>query len=266
MIKRITTAVIGIVYLIIAVHYGGWFFNLSVMAAALLALYEFYNAFQSKGVNVIKIGYLFALFIFSITIYNLTHLAIICIVLFLIVYYMIFTFSKNHDIIDIFVSFTGIFYPVLPFITLIKLRCSPESESIVYMWLIFILTWSTDTFAFFSGKALGKRKLCPDISPNKTVEGSIGGIIGAVVMGILTGIITNNLFDYNIVWYNYLIIGFLCGIFGQTGDLIASKIKRYCGIKDYGTIFPGHGGILDRFDSIIVSSTLVYFYLVVFVF
>ena len=128
------------------------------------------------------------------------------------------------------------------------------------MWLIFFGSWLCDTAAFYSGKFFGKHKLCPEVSPKKTVEGSIGGMIGATVFSGIYGIIISR-YTNVIPTYHYFLIGALCGIVGQLGDLVASSIKRYAGIKDYSNLIPGHGGILDRFDSIIFSSAAIFYYL-----
>ena len=128
-----------------------------------------------------------------------------------------------------------------------------------FVWLPF-LAWVSDTFAYFSGRAFGKRKLCPKLSPHKTIAGSVGGFLGAVVLAGLYGYFLYTYTPYNerVIWA-CLTIGFACGIFSQLGDLLASGIKRDRGIKDYGKLIPGHGGIMDRFDSVIFITPIVYF-------
>jgi phosphatidate cytidylyltransferase len=106
---------------------------------------------------------------------------------------------------------------------------------------------------------MGKVKLCPKVSPKKTVEGALGGIVGSVALSTLSGIIFNNLgVDIKII--HFVVSGFLCGIASELGDLAASYIKRYTGIKDFGNLIPGHGGILDRFDSILFTAPVIYYY------
>ena len=128
-----------------------------------------------------------------------------------------------------------------------------------YMMLIFLCAWSSDTFAYFTGKFLGKHKLIPNVSPNKTVEGAIGGIIGAVVICSAYLYVLNITIGIKSPW---LLIGVLVGItgglFGQIGDLVASSIKRDTGVKDFGNIFPGHGGVMDRFDSVMFISPVIF--------
>jgi phosphatidate cytidylyltransferase len=121
---------------------------------------------------------------------------------------------------------------------------------------VFILIWSSDTFAYLAGRAFGKRKLAPNISPGKTVEGAIGGLIGTMLIG---WILFETFGDYRLL--DYLIISAIVFVFGTLGDLLVSRLKRTIGIKDSGSLLPGHGGFLDRFDSILIAGPMVYLYI-----
>ena len=138
------------------------------------------------------------------------------------------------------------------------------------MLLVFISAWSCDTFAYFSGYFLGRHKLIPHVSPKKTIEGSIGGVLGAVAcctvyLFILSKLTASSVSEFSSIAYTfnksfliwYMGAGLLGGIFSQFGDLAASAIKRDEGIKDFGWIFPGHGGFLDRFDSILYVAPII---------
>ena len=128
-----------------------------------------------------------------------------------------------------------------------------------YMLLIFISAWSTDTFAYFTGKLIGKHKLIPHVSPNKTVEGSIGGIVGTMLVCVIYLMITNLITSTSIMWLPAgMIAGVVGGVTSQLGDLVMSAIKRDTGVKDFGKIFPGHGGFLDRFDSVIFVAPFMF--------
>lgn len=136
-----------------------------------------------------------------------------------------------------------------------------QMKEMIYLILVCVAAWVTDMGAYFVGRAFGKRKMAHNISPNKTVEGAIGGLISAGVLFPLTCYIYCRVasvsMDFSIV--NAIIIGLLCAFFGMMGDLFASLIKRETGIKDFGKIMPGHGGIMDRFDSFLfVAPTLFY--------
>ena len=128
------------------------------------------------------------------------------------------------------------------------------------IWLVLLISFGTDVFAYFTGFFIGKRKLCEDISPKKTIEGAIGGILGSLVLASLFGIIA-----YPQHRYEFMLLGVLGSVVAQAGDLIASMLKRNMGIKDFGNLIPGHGGILDRFDSVILVSPFVYCYVSVFI-
>lgn len=126
----------------------------------------------------------------------------------------------------------------------------------ILIWLIFITAFGTDIFAYFTGYAIGKHKLCPSISPKKTVEGAIGGALGSIALCLLFGY-----FFAPQYLMHCAVIGLLGAIISQFGDLTASIFKRRMGIKDYGNLIPGHGGIMDRFDSILFTAPLVYYYI-----
>jgi phosphatidate cytidylyltransferase len=121
---------------------------------------------------------------------------------------------------------------------------------------VFILIWASDTFAYLAGRAIGKRKLAPSISPGKTVEGALGGFVGTLLCSWL---LFETMGDFRLV--DYLIIAAIVFLFGLLGDLLVSRLKRSTGIKDSSNLLPGHGGFLDRFDSILLAGPMVYLYL-----
>lgn len=121
-------------------------------------------------------------------------------------------------------------------------------------FFIFLFAWGADTGAYFTGTFLGKHKLAPEISPKKTVEGSIGGIITAVLLSCACGLIYKYCLNVDVIFSRLCIYAAVFSVFGMIGDLFTSFIKRDCGIKDYGNIMPGHGGVLDRFDSVLFIS------------
>ena len=147
-------------------------------------------------------------------------------------------------------------YVILAFSALSAVRTL--DNGVFYMFIPFICSWVSDVFAYFVGRLLGKHKLIPEISPKKTVEGSIGGIVFAVLAMLLFGFVVDSFFDA--ITVNYLVLGlmgFVLSIISQIGDLIASSLKREYDVKDYSNLLPGHGGIADRFDSIFAISLLV---------
>ncbi len=129
---------------------------------------------------------------------------------------------------------------------------------------IFVGSWLTDTCAYFAGRAFGKHKLAPVISPKKTVEGSIGGIAGTAVSMLIYGLCVGSFTNAAPNYIALIALGLLCGVVSQLGDLSMSAVKREYNIKDYGKIMPGHGGVMDRFDSVLFVAPLVYHFVNVF--
>jgi phosphatidate cytidylyltransferase len=175
-------------------------------------------------------------------------------------FFAVLTFSHSKfKLSDIGICFFTVFYILAGFNSIIFLRDFEFGGRYVYL-CVFICAWVTDTFAYFCGMLFGrggKHKLIPDVSPKKTVEGSIGGIIFCIIAMLVYGIIINAVSDLHA---NYLMLGvgaLLASVVAQIGDLCMSVIKRTYGIKDYGNLFPGHGGILDRFDSVIAVSIVL---------
>ena len=163
---------------------------------------------------------------------------------------------------DVSMQFTTLLYISTSFTSLALVRYITNG---VYMFaLVFVASWVCDMFAYFVGRAIGKHKLIEEISPKKTIEGSIGGIVCTTLAFALYGYIIT-LFDGPKPDYiTLLILGFVLSIVAQFGDLICSLIKREHGVKDYGNIFPGHGGVLDRFDSVLAVAPILYIFCVLF--
>jgi len=154
--------------------------------------------------------------------------------------------------------FSLIYVPVL-MSYLYQLRML-NNDGIFTFWLIFICSWGCDTCAYLAGVTMGKHKMAPVLSPKKSVEGAIGGVIGAAIIGGLYGYIIEPYLDtINNAPLLFAIVCAMGGLISMVGDLCASAIKRNYEIKDYGTLIPGHGGIMDRFDSVIFTAPLIYF-------
>ena len=162
----------------------------------------------------------------------------------------------RHDLVSWFYTTAGAFYVGWTLSLLLLLR--QEINGLEWFLVVILGTFTTDTGAFLTGKALGKRLLAPDISPNKTVEGAIGGFLTGATAVVLLAYSLN----LNISILESIVLGAMIGISAQMGDLIESKLKRAAGVKDAGHIIPGHGGILDRVDSIVLVIVVVYHFFV----
>lgn len=188
-----------------------------------------------------------------------SHYFVVTVILFLIalMFVYVFTFPKYQasDIMSTYFSF--IYAPImLSFIYLTR----QLQDGIYLVWLIFISSWISDTAAYLVGVLFGKHKLAPVLSPKKSIEGSIGGIAGSALVGALFGyILMKNLHYDNAFIAVIAVISGIGSVISQVGDLAASAIKRNHEIKDYGNLIPGHGGIMDRFDSVIFTAPMIYF-------
>ena len=162
------------------------------------------------------------------------------------------TFAKISEI------FTSVTYVVVSFSALSLMRYLDRGVGAYVIALAFIISWVCDAGAYFTGMLFGKHKLIPEISPKKTVEGAIGGIIVATLVYLLYGFALDKLVpDMSVNYILLAVFGLLLSVFSQLGDLVASLLKREYGIKDYGRLFPGHGGVMDRFDSTISVSAVL---------
>lgn len=187
---------------------------------------------------------------------------IVLLYLILLMAVYVFTFPK-YKAYDIWLSFFGFFYVSVMLSFIYKIRMV-EDYGQYLVWLVFICSWVCDTSAYCVGMLLGKHKLAPNLSPKKSIEGSVGGIAGSAIVGAIYGYTLQNIMltDMSPILL-FALIGAVGAVLSQIGDLAASAIKRNYEIKDYGKLIPGHGGILDRFDSVIFTAPVIYFLFVV---
>lgn len=175
----------------------------------------------------------------------------------LLVFFLLMVINRNRtDIFRTAYLFSGALYIGFGFSYMIQMRWMTDG----LLWSLFVLgvIWAGDTGAYFVGRKFGKRKLCPEISPNKTVEGSAGGLILSVVVGLLIASVIPGQ-----KWQSSLALALLIAVAGQLGDLVESAIKRTTGVKDSGGLLPGHGGVLDRFDSLLFALLVIHLFRVV---
>ena len=280
MAKRVITSVVGLPILIVIVYIGKIPLQLGLLILSCIALSEFYSALnissdssigaktaESRGkkalfrrMSVNYVSYIFtALYYLLLPYINNSAYFFILITTFIIVLMvaMVLFFGKVN-IRDCAIALFGFFYTAFPlsFIYLIR----EQKYGIYFVWLVFITAFGCDVFAYFVGRAFGRHKLAPDLSPNKTVEGAVGGIAGACLLCVLFGMSIYKWFNLNEINANiiFAIVGIVGAVFATFGDLAASSVKRYTKIKDFGKIFPGHGGVLDRFDSVIFAAPMMY--------
>jgi phosphatidate cytidylyltransferase len=259
MLTRIISAVVGIILLGYIINAGSWVFYASISILNIYALYELYNAFIKKNIHISfflsSALTLVLLYFVSFNTFDfiLTYLFLILLLMLEFLYSII---NNNHNHLkDIVFSVFSFIYTSFLFMCMILVRNLQNGINLA--WWIFITTWACDTGAFFSGLLLGKTPLAPTISPNKTIEGSLGGVLSSIVAST----IYTTYFLPEINTIHATLFGICIGVVSQVGDLSASLIKRYCKIKDFSNIIPGHGGILDRLDSALFSFPVAYIFI-----
>ncbi len=258
---RILTGIISAIVFIGILLLPPIVFTVALGIVGLVMLHECYSVSKiSKKVKYA--GYLCAI-MFMLTAYGCISMpqyskwdsVMEIVAIFTILIHMILI-VKEHSKIRYTEILSNGFLTVYIVLSVICIFFIKERFGLVNMLLLFICAWGTDTFAYFGGRFFGKHKLIEHVSPNKTVEGAISGVIGTT---ILCALYLYFIYDMQVSYLvNGAIIGILGSIFSQIGDLSASAIKRDTQIKDFGTIFPGHGGFLDRFDSVIFIAPIIY--------
>lgn len=272
---RVITAVVGLAVLAaVLAFFDTIVFDFVLSAICLLAIHEVFSAmgFGKKQWYLYAAAVPFTLLVMLTSSQSVRALILpfcFLLVLFLNVCQISHVQTLDFGKLSGYVYFSGVI--VFCFYSLIHLkRCLPFAQyrydAIYFILLILCFAWGGDTAAYFAGRAFGKHKLAPIVSPHKTVEGAIGGIFGSVLVGVVLTLVysflsaSHNVITIQVQPRHYAILvvmGAIASVLGILGDLFASSVKRQVGIKDYGTIFPGHGGILDRFDSVMFIAPFV---------
>ena len=256
--ETLTRTLSGVVYIILLVatslHLHSFLFIFGVFL--LIAVGEFCNLVQLTKIlplSIAAVGYLLFSY-FPVT--RNTEMLLLLAALFVSVKCIFFLYQQQTKSLAVpskYVYLIG--YVVIPMILLTKIPQTNNTFDPNIIISIFILFWTNDTFAFIVGKSMGKRKLFERISPKKTVEGFVGGLLFTMIFSVLIAVY----FTHNPIW-NWLIIAAIISFFGTIGDLVESKFKRMAMVKDSGKIMPGHGGILDRLDSVIFAAPFVFLF------
>jgi len=242
--------------LLLVVYIGGYVLLGTCLIIGILGVREFYNGFRKAGVSPCDyVAYAAAAALYALNISGVDFKWYMLWFFGVVLACALYMFNvKKRKAEDGAATMLGIFY-IIFFSYHVTLIQQIAGFSIL-LWLVFITAFGTDIAAYFTGSAIGKHKLCPDISPKKTVEGAIGGALGSVILCGVFGYF----FAFDLL-IHCLILGAVGGVFAQLGDLTASVFKRSMGIKDFGSLIPGHGGVLDRFDSVLFTAPAIYYYI-----
>ena len=258
LIRTLSAVVLTAVFLVFGIL-GGYFWFGLVSLIALLGLYEFYKLFgiekEAEGIA----GYLIAACYLAAEAFQADRFLLTILVFGFILLMGVYVFRFAHsDSVKAIASYFGIVYTAVLLSFMYRIRILPDGAYLV--WLIFAASWGTDLFAYFTGILFGKHKMAPVLSPKKSVEGAVGGVIGAGLLGALFGLLFGRYFkELQHPIAACAVLTASAGLISMIGDLTASAFKRNHNIKDYSNLIPGHGGILDRFDSVIFVSPIIYY-------
>lgn len=260
-----TRAITGFFFIMVlmgAVLLGPYTFVSLFSLLAICCVYEFYRMVHTEniqpllfwGVGVAAVGLvLVGSILLGLLPYSMLSFGIVAVLLL----YIAALFRKTtHPIQDVAYSLFGLIYAAIPFIFFMSLGFVEDTYNAYIPLGFLIILWTNDTGAYLAGRSMGRHKLFERISPNKTWEGFVGGVILAVIAGF----ILSHYFGFLPLW-SWVCMALIVGIFGTLGDLVESMLKRNVGVKDSGNLLPGHGGLLDRFDGLLIAAPLVYLFL-----
>ena len=259
---RILTALVGVPAVLGLAYLGGWPFAGLVLVAALLAQWELYGLMEQGGLRPYKAPGLVLGACALLAAAWPPALAVSVLGAVLLLAYSPLDRQEAQPLPTLAATFFGAIYPSALFGFVLALRQArgpavDDFGGFALTLALLLLIWTTDTFAYFVGKSLGRHPLFPAVSPKKTWEGSIGGAIGALLVAVVLKLTVVPFLP----WGHLLVVALICGIVSQLGDLAESKMKRSVAAKDSGNLLPGHGGLLDRFDALLLAAPLVYLYL-----
>ncbi len=258
-VTRLKSGIVLMAITIALLVYGGYPLFWVITGISLIGLFELYRTVGMEKTLPAVVGYISSVIVDILILDNYYEYLLMWLIFTLMVMMACYVIAyPKYDSNQMIMLFFGLIYVTTMLSFVFKVRF--VEDGILLVWLIFIGAWGSDTCAYCVGKLIGKHKMPSKLSPNKTIEGCVGGVLGAALIGFIFAVV---FFEDKNIWWELPIIGAASSIISQIGDLTASAIKRNHDIKDYGKLIPGHGGILDRFDSIIFTAPIV-FYLVTF--
>ena len=264
---RVVTGVTLVALIFAVIWLGGWWLRGVALLLMLLSMHEMYAAYRQKGLHPVPVGLALApLLLLSALLLpedRAMEAAVMLLALLAAVGVGAIVLRGQVDGARLQATLLPLIYPGVFYILLFDLTFAGEGMPLTLLFvLLFLVPSMNDCFALFTGMACGRHKLSPQISPKKTIEGSVGGLVAAVVFAVLLPRLVCLLYGAGAsalepAWY-YALFGLMAGALAQIGDLAASLVKRDCGVKDFGKIFPGHGGVMDRLDGILFATLACY--------
>lgn len=259
---RLLSGIVLVILALILLITGGNVLAASLLVISIIGLHELYRALgieDQKFSPLAAVGYFGCVLYYAIVIFDLTAYTMAGMLALLILLMAVYVFTyPRYKTDQVTGAFFGVVYVAVMLSCIYELRIMEHGVFLV--WLIFISSWGCDTCAYCVGMLFGKHKMSPKLSPKKSVEGAVGGVVGAAAIGaIYAAAISGQMGGDAYTIVSFAVISAVGGLISMIGDLAASAIKRNRGIKDYGKLIPGHGGILDRFDSVIFIAPVIYY-------
>lgn len=256
---RLLSGIVLVIIALVTVIGGGDLLFATLLIISLIGMSELYKILDVHKKLLGVTGYAAAVVYYLLVRFDKKDTVLMAAIAFLVVLMAVYVFSyPKYQADQVMMTYFGFFYVAVMLSYIYQTRLLENGAFTV--WLVFICSWGCDTCAYCVGMLIGKHKMAPKLSPKKSVEGGIGGIVGAALIGVLYAWIVNKAASgVNLDILSYAVIGGAGGAISQIGDLAASAIKRNHDIKDYGKLIPGHGGILDRFDSVIFTAPIIYY-------
>ena len=252
---RLLSGIVLVAVALLTIISGGYVLFFTLLGISLIGMQELYKAMKVRtdSFNALEIaGYLAAVIYYILMMIDFEKYGMMGVILAFMIFMFVYVFTyPRFNAEQVMPAFFGVVYVAVMLSFIYLTRNLPDGKFLV--WLIFLCSWGCDTCAYCVGMLIGKHKMAPILSPKKSVEGGIGGVAGAALLGVIYGAATQG------PMAEYALICAVGALISMVGDLAASAIKRNQGIKDYGKLIPGHGGILDRFDSVIFTAPAIYF-------
>ena len=252
---RLLSGIVLVAVALLTIISGGYVLFFTLLGISLIGMQELYKAMKVRtdSFNALEIaGYLAAVIYYILMMIDFEKYGMMGVILAFMIFMFVYVFTyPRFNAEQVMPAFFGVVYVAVMISFIYLTRNLPDGKFLV--WLIFLCSWGCDTCAYCVGMLIGKHKMAPILSPKKSVEGGIGGVAGAALLGVIYAAATQG------PMAEYALICAVGALISMVGDLAASAIKRNQGIKDYGKLIPGHGGILDRFDSVIFTAPAIYF-------
>ena len=261
-VTRLISGIVLVAVALLTICSGGWILYGTLTIVSLIGMFELYRAVkvQKQGENLLAVvGYLGVILHYILLSLGYSEYAMMNLIIVLIAMMFVYVFSyPKYHAEQVMAAFFGVVYVGVMLSYIYQTRMIRDGAFLV--WLIFLCSWGCDTCAYCVGMLIGKHKMSPVLSPKKSIEGAVGGVVGAALLGLIYALAAGKFFpEFDHSPAVYALICAVGALISMVGDLAASGIKRNHNIKDYGKLIPGHGGILDRFDSVIFTAPVIYF-------